>query len=134
MKTRNGYILLAAMALLLIIFVFNWLRTNTDHFNMFMPFAVTLNNDSDYDIVSVKMGIVSSTSAHTYTKPIKAGDSVRIKPQLQLTGEGAVYLEYTDARGVTRENIACGYTESLTGRAELTIDNDRFVLNEQDCW
>ncbi|OMF36709.1 hypothetical protein BK133_08670 [Paenibacillus sp. FSL H8-0548] len=133
MKTKHGYILLAVLSLILILFVLNWIRINTDNFGYFQSFSVTINNQSDYDIVSVETGIVAGTSKHIYDKQIKAGDSARIKPKLSLVGEGAVYLKYTDSRGDVTETSACGYTESLSGRIKLTITNDGVIENEQKC-
>lgn len=133
MSKKMGYMLLGVFSLLLVIFLFNWLRTNTDNFGMLQSFSVTINNQSDYDIVSVETGIISSLEKHSYAKVIKAGDTVRIKPQLKLTGEGAVYLKYTDDRGMTKETVACGYTESLSGSTKLTVDNNGVTENEQKC-
>jgi len=133
LSKNKGYILLGVFALLLVIFLFNWLRTNTDNFGMLQSFSVTIHNQSDYDIVSVGTGIISSQEVHSYAKEIKAGDTARIKPQLTLAGEGAVYLKYTDSRGITKETVACGYTESLSGSSRLTIDNDGVAENEQKC-
>jgi hypothetical protein len=133
MKTKHGYILLAVLSVILILFALNWIRINSDNFGYFQSFSVTINNQSDYDIVSVETGIVAGSSTHIYDKQIKAGDSVRIKPKLSLVGEGAVYLKYTDSIGDIKETIACGYTESLSGRTELTITNNGIIENEQKC-
>jgi hypothetical protein len=133
MKLKYGYMLLGAMSLMLLLFVMNWVRMNTDNFNYFQSFSVTLINQSDYDIVSVELGLVGSSSTYLYTKLLKAGDKSKIKPQLSLVGEGSVYLKYTDTRGITKETTACGYTESLSGRSTITIGNDRIVENIQKC-
>lgn len=76
MSKKMGYMLLSVFSLLLVIFLFNWLRTNTDDFGMLQSFSVTINNQSDYDIVSVETGMISSLEKHSYAKIIKAGDTV----------------------------------------------------------
>ncbi|MDQ8735253.1 hypothetical protein [Paenibacillus sp. LHD-38] len=133
MNKKMGCILIGVLSLVLVVFVFDFVRKNTDNFGYFQRFSVTINNESDYDIVSVEMGIVSGTEKDYFSGKIKSGESLRIKPELSLAGEGAVYLKYTDGRGVIEETIACGYTESLSGKTRITIDNDGVTENEQKC-
>ena len=129
MRINLRYVLIVAIGLILLVFFFQWIRNITEPFQ---SFSVKLNNKSDYDIVAVETGIVSSSSKHVYDKKVIAGASTKIKPKLQLTGEGAIYLKYTDSRGNTKETVVCGYTESLSGKSEVTIHNDQIDV-EQDC-
>ncbi|MFD2659782.1 hypothetical protein [Paenibacillus thailandensis] len=110
--------------------------------NMFRPFTVTVHNQSESDIVIIETGILDSDGAGGVVKTgskdmagktIKSGKSAKIKPDLELTGEGGVYMLYADAEGNQVEQTICGYTESLTGRSVVTVTGDRTTV-EQDCW
>ncbi|CAM4271944.1 hypothetical protein FHS16_002052 [Paenibacillus endophyticus] len=134
MSRRNAYILMAVTAVLLMGLIWEAVSAQTDHFAYFQRFAITVHNESDFDLVSIETGIVSSSEKDIVDRRIKAGASAVIKPKLSMSGEGAVYLKYTDSQGNTKETIACGYTESLTGRTAITIDNDGISKNEQRCY
>lgn len=129
MKIKR-YVLLAAFFLLITLIAFCWLRNLTDNFIYFEDYSITIRNKSDYDIVSVEIGIIKGTSKDIYTKKIISGEKIKIKPELSLTGEGAIYMKYTDSRGDTIEKTVCGYTESLSGNSKVTISNDKVTVEE----
>lgn len=129
MKIKKRYLLLVVSFLLLTLFAFSWFRNITDSFK---DFSVTIRNKSDYDIVSVEIGMIKGTSKDIYTKKINSGKTIKIKPELSLTGEGAIYMKYTDSSGDTIEKTVCGYTESLSGNSKVTIKNDKVTV-EQNC-
>ncbi|WP_239616006.1 hypothetical protein [Cohnella mopanensis] len=101
----------------------------------FRSFTVTIVNESDADIVSVETGIRSGSpdnSKHSYEKIIATGATAKIKPKLTFTGEGVIYQKFVDSNGRSRETIACGYTEYVSGHSTVTIRNDKIEV-EQDC-
>ncbi|RED64929.1 hypothetical protein [Cohnella lupini] len=129
--SRLRYPLVVALLLALIFLFFQFVKTIVEIYPV-GGFTVTVHNESDKDIVIVKAGLVSTDSKQLLDKKIDSGDHGSIRPDLPLTGEGAVYLEYIDSKGDTRNVVVCGYTESLSGRSKLTIRNDRFEV-EQKC-
>ena len=141
--TRNTKIAIAvpAVAAVILMSLFVVWKTNDEIFRPFRSFSVTVVNASDYDLLSVETGIMSSDASgntvksgakHTYEKPIKAGHEKVISPKLSLTGEGGIYLKYTDSRGETVQKTVCSYTEYATGYSTITIQNDRVDVKE-DC-
>ncbi|MBD0384820.1 hypothetical protein [Paenibacillus sedimenti] len=129
-KKRSIILLVAAFSLMILVFIgFNWLRNITDQFQ---SFSVTIKNKSDYDIVSIEIGIIKGASNDIYTEKIMSGETGKINPILSLKGEGAIYLKYTDSRGSTKEETVCGYTEYLSGNSKVTISNDKVTI-EQNC-
>lgn len=90
-KKRSFILIVAAFSLMIIAFlIFNFYRTNIDFFRQFLSFSVTINNQSDYDIVSVETGTVEGSSGEIkaskdyYSKTIKSGEKVKIKPKLSF--------------------------------------------------
>ncbi|MBW7455977.1 hypothetical protein ACFOLF_31685 [Paenibacillus sepulcri] len=123
-KKRPILLLISAFSfILLVILGFNWLQDNILY--QFQSFSVTIHNKSDYEIVSVETGIIKGTSKDIHTKKIKSGETMKIKPKLTLSGEGAIYITYIDSRGVTSKETVCGYTEYLAGNSKVTISNDK---------
>ncbi|MBT2293745.1 hypothetical protein J7E73_32560 [Paenibacillus albidus] len=111
--------------------------------NLFRSFTVTVDNRSDYDMGIVETGIikgmsegkiVGTGSKDKVDQEIKSGQKIKIKPDLQLTGEGGIYLEYTDSRSdSSSQRIGiCSYTEYLSGYSKVTITNDEVTVDE-DC-
>ncbi len=125
------YPIFVVLLLVLIIFFYQWVKNITESYPV-GSFSVTISNESDADVVIVSAGIVSRDSKQRYDKKISAGERGKIRPDLRLTGEGAVYLEYTDSEGGSQNVVVCGYTEYLSGNSKLTIRNDRFEV-EQNC-
>ncbi|GFZ77765.1 hypothetical protein GCM10008018_24260 [Paenibacillus marchantiophytorum] len=129
-KKRSIFMLVAVFSLMILVFIgFNWLRNVTDQFQ---SFSVTIKNKSDYDIVLIETGIIKGASNDIYTKKIMSGETRKINPLLNLKGEGAIYIKYTDSRGATKEETVCGYTEYLSGNSKVTISNDKVTI-EQNC-
>lgn len=141
---RNTKIAIVAIAVPAVVAVFLmslfvvW-KTNDEIFRPFRSFSVTVVNQSDYDLVSVETGVLSSdASGHaiesgakrTFAKTIKAGDEKVISPKLRMRGEGGIYLKYTDSRGETVQKTVCSYTESASGYSTITIQNDRVDVKE----
>ncbi|WP_256759969.1 hypothetical protein [Cohnella sp. WQ 127256] len=126
-------VLVAAIALSIIVLVgVNVVKNTISIFNLsqFQSFTVTISNESDYDIVSVETGIINGTSKDTRLEKIKSGNKKKIKPNLSLSGEGAIYMEYTDSRGSTTQKTVCGYTEYLSGNSKVTIHNSKVTVKE----
>ncbi|CAI6084094.1 hypothetical protein [Cohnella sp. JJ-181] len=139
--SRSTLITLAVpsiVAALLVSLFFAW-KTNDSFFRQFRSFSVTVINQSDYDLVSVETGIltndakgniVKSGSKESFNKPIKAGREKVLEPSLSLSGEGGIYLQYTDSRGDTVQKTVCSYTESVSGYSTVTIHNDNVEVKE----
>ncbi|MGF9699735.1 hypothetical protein [Paenibacillus sp. MABNR03] len=109
-------------------------------FDLFRNFRVTINNESDYDIVSVKTGLekgdnsknnIEDGSLYILQKDVPSGKKVKFAPQLKLSGEGAIYLEFTDNQGKSQHHTVCGYTEYLSGNSYVTITNDKVSVVEE---
>ncbi len=99
----------------------------------FGPLRVTVVNETGADVVSVETGLVAGSSKHFYRQLIGAGESARIRPELKLAGEGAVYQKFIFANGEPKEAVVCGYTESLSGTATVTLRADGRIEVEQSC-
>lgn len=92
----------------------------------FRSFNVTIDNQSDYDLTSVETG-----SKDEFDKEIKSGDVVKITPNLSISGEGRVYLKYSDSRGETSNEMICSYTETLSGYSNVIITNENVKIDEK---
>ncbi|MBB6634292.1 hypothetical protein [Cohnella thailandensis] len=108
-------------------------------FRQFQSYTLTIDNQSDYDIVSVETGIMTSDSSgktmesgskHTYSKAIKTGQDQTIKPKLVIAGEGGIYMKFIDSRGESRQRTICSYTEYASGYSTVTINNDDVIIEE----
>lgn len=109
----------------------------------FKSFTVTVDNQSDYDLFSVETGVltsdstgqvVESSSKESFEQGIPSGRKVKISPELSLSGEGGIYLKYTDPRAEASPKTVgiCSYTESLSGYSKVIITNDD-VSVEENC-
>jgi hypothetical protein len=96
----------------------------SDIANFMRSFTILIDNESDFDIMALETGIVNGSSTDRIDKAIASGGKAKFEPVLELHGEGAVYLKYTDPAGSLKETIVCGYTEYLAGSAKVTITND----------
>jgi hypothetical protein len=94
-------------------------------------FSVTVDNQSDYDILSIETGLLRTDSKDMFKKSIKSGQKIKIKPKLSLRGEGAIYMTYINSRGESITETVCGYTEYLSGYSEVTISNERITVVQQ---
>lgn len=108
-------------------------------FNYFRSFTVFVDNQSDVDLVSIEAGIIQSDSnADSDSKdmveePLASGNKLKFTPKLSLQGEGGIYLKITDSRGETTTHTVCSYTEYLSGKADVTVSNDKVTI-DQDCY
>ncbi|WP_433746022.1 hypothetical protein [Paenibacillus amylolyticus] len=108
--------------------------------NQFSSFTVTIDNQSDFNLSSVETGVlvsgaqggtVESGSKDTLGTEIKSGEVVKIHPSLSLSGEGGIYLKFTDSRGETTNKMICSYTESLSGYSNVIVSNNNVSVKEK---
>lgn len=149
MAFNRRYILIAFIVAIVAIVGFLAVRVVQEgavFVNMLRPFTVTIHNESDHELTGITAGIykggatgeaaageVDAGSVDFYNHSIKAGKRAKFSPKLKHIGEGSIYLEYTDANGLTTRTTVCSYTESVTGNARLTITNTGATV-EEDCW
>lgn len=102
----------------------------------FQSFRVTVNNESDFDLSILETGVVTGAGAGASTdelgKTLSSGKTIKIRPRLSLSGEGGIYLKYTDPRApdVLQTIGVCSYTESLSGYSKVTITNNKVTVKE----
>ncbi|CAM3568835.1 hypothetical protein PALU110988_29295 [Paenibacillus lupini] len=114
-------------------------KGNSDFFNQFKSFSVMIDNQSDYDLTQIETGVMGGSQGSESEEKSKvvqeyqlaSGRKVTIKPDLHLTGEGGIYLKFTDSRGETIKKTICSYTESLSGHSNVTINNDSVNVVEK---
>ncbi|MEK4351169.1 hypothetical protein MKX41_10000 [Paenibacillus sp. FSL R5-0475] len=97
----------------------------------FKNFLLTVDNQSDDEISSIEIGLIHMDSKELFTDPIKKGETKKFKPTLSLSGEGSIYLKYTDAKGQSTQETVCGYTEYLSGYSTVTITNEGTTIVQQ---
>lgn len=101
-------------------------------------FQVRVDNQSDFELSILETGVVTSAAAEASVdevgKILKSGKTIKIKPRLTLSGEGGIYLKYSDPRepDVSRTVGVCSYTETLSGYSKVIITNDKVTI-EQNC-
>ncbi|MCR2806539.1 hypothetical protein [Paenibacillus soyae] len=100
--------------------------------NLMQPFTVTVKNETDKDIVIIEAGLVQGESKVALNRTVRSGKTYKFKPDLNVQGENGVYMTHTNADGETVQTSVCGYTESLSGSAKVTV-GDRVEV-EQDCY
>ncbi|ANE45646.1 hypothetical protein SY83_04285 [Paenibacillus swuensis] len=105
--------------------------------NLFRNFTVVIHNQSDHAVKAIEIGVDSSgqtkgTPSATYNRTIQKKTKVKFTPQLRMTGEGSIYLKYTDSKGNTVKKTICSYTETLSGHSKVTIKNNEVTVVE-DC-
>lgn len=112
----------------------------------FRKLRITIDNQSDYDITQIQAGAVTGESSlldsasaekqeesgllYTLNMNITKGQKAKFSPQLNIKGEGSVYVTFKDSRGKTYKETACGYTESLSGTSLITITNENVTVKE----
>ena len=112
----------------------------------FCSLRITIDNQSDYDITQIQAGVLTGESSltetasagkkkelgllYTLNKDIPRGQTLKFAPQLNIRGEGSVYVTFRDSRGKTYTKTACGYTEWLSGTSHITITNENVTVNE----
>lgn len=97
----------------------------------FKSFSLTVDNQSDDEISSIEIGLIHTDSKELFISPIQKGQTKKLKPTLSLSGEGAIYLKYTDAKGQSTQETVCGYTEYLSGYSTITITNEGNTVVQQ---
>lgn len=123
-----GFAVITFVSVCLLIFA---IGPTLEFFKPFKRFTVTVDNQSDYEVMSIETGIIQRESKDLYANTIKSGQKKKIKPDLKHSGEGAIYLKFTDSRGQTKEETVCSYTEYLSGYSTITIYNDRTAVVEK---
>jgi len=123
-----AYLSIGALLVLFILWGIKWMEP-------FGPLRITVVNETSVDLVTVETSAVSSSgsSKHFYRQRIEAGQSAKIRPELSLTGEGGVYQKFVFDSGEPKEAVVCGYTESLSGTATVTLRADGRIEVEQSC-
>jgi hypothetical protein len=106
----------------------------------FRHLRITIHNQSDYDLSNitarVSSGVDSSNindedTIYTLKKGVPSGEKMKFAPQLRLSGEASIYLEFTDSRGKTYNETVCGYTEYLSGNSYVTVTNEKITVKEE---
>ncbi|WP_405142347.1 hypothetical protein MHI48_27890 [Paenibacillus sp. FSL H7-0942] len=106
----------------------------------FRHLRITIHNQSDYDLTNLQASLVQgdnsfnnneSGSIYVFKKDIPSGANVKFAPQLKLSGEGVVFLAFTDSRGKTYNKTVCGYTEYLSGNSYVTVTNENVTVKEE---
>jgi hypothetical protein len=136
LKKRSVLITLLVVVIVIVVFygIIRIYKENIDFFNMFMSFSVTIDNQSDFDIVTIETGLskgIEGSSKIIHEDELKSGSKITIRPNLHITGENGVYLEFTDSRGKTTRKSVCSYTESLSGHTNVTVMNDKVDVHEK---
>ncbi|MEK3717020.1 MULTISPECIES: hypothetical protein [unclassified Paenibacillus] len=99
-------------------------------------FRVTVDNQSDFELSIQETGVVTGAAAEASAdevgKILKSGKTLKIKPRLTLSGEGGIYLKYSDPRepDVPKTIGVCSYTETLSGYSKVIITNDKVTVKE----
>ncbi|MHA7579318.1 hypothetical protein ACX12E_02865 [Paenibacillus vandeheii] len=107
----------------------------------FRHLRITIHNQSDYDLSNITARVSSGVDSfntnnnegtiHTLKKGLPSGEQVKFAPQLRLSGEGSIHLEFTDSRGKTHTKTVCGYTEYLSGNSYVTVTNETITVKEE---
>ncbi|SDK88835.1 hypothetical protein SAMN05428961_103122 [Paenibacillus sp. OK060] len=106
----------------------------------FRHLRITIHNQSDYDLSNITTRVSSGVDSfntnnegtiYNLNKAVPSGEQVKFAPQLQLSGEGSVYLEFTNSRGETYNKTVCGYTEYLSGNSYVTVTNETITVKEE---
>ncbi|WP_433582191.1 hypothetical protein [Paenibacillus amylolyticus] len=141
MYTRRRFsnkkiIILSAILLVIGIVAFKSLLNAVDPFR---HLRITIHNQSDYDLTNIQASLAQGDSYNTnesgptyiFEKDIPSGAKVKFAPQLKLSGEGTVSLEFTDNRGKTYNKMVCGYTEYLSGNSYVTVTNENITVKDE---
>ncbi|MDN4603671.1 hypothetical protein P5G61_20680 [Paenibacillus sp. F6_3S_P_1C] len=106
----------------------------------FRHLRITIHNQSDYDLSNITARVNSGMDSfntnnegtiHTLMKGVASGEKMKFAPQLRLSGEASIYLEFTDSRGKIYTETACGYTEYLSGNSYVTVTNKKITVKEE---
>ncbi|WFR64164.1 hypothetical protein P9222_08305 [Paenibacillus amylolyticus] len=134
--SKKKMIILFAIILVIGIIAFKSLLNAVDPFR---HLRITIHNQSDYDLTNIQASLVQGDSYNTnengstyvFKKDIPSGAKMKFAPQLKLSGEGTVSLEFTDSRGKTYNKMVCGYTEYLSGNSYVTVTNENVTVKEE---
>jgi hypothetical protein len=142
-KFFAGLIIAIAACSILVLIVATALavKKNNPHLlRQFQRFSLIVDNQSDYDLVSVEIGVmhsdangnaVKSGAKYWHPEVIQSGQETVIKPQLTVHREGGIYLKFTDSGGKEVNKTVCSYTESASGYSIVTIMNDQIKVEEK---
>ncbi|MGO4733113.1 hypothetical protein [Paenibacillus sp. 2KB_22] len=134
--SKKKIIILSAIVLGIAIVAF---MSFLDAVDPFRHLRITIHNQSDYDLTNIQASLAQgdsyntneSGSTYVFKKDIPSGVKVKFAPQLKLSGEGTVSLEFTDSRGKTYNKMVCGYTEYLSGNSYVTVTNENVTVKEE---
>jgi len=134
--SKKKIIILSAIVLVIGIIAFKSLLNAVDPYR---HLRITIHNQSDYNLTNIQASLVQgdsynaneSGSTYIFKKDIPSGVKVKFAPQLKLSGEGTVSLEFTDSRGKTYNKMVCGYTEYLSGNSYVTVTNENVTVKEE---
>ncbi|WP_339311087.1 hypothetical protein NZ043_06540 [Paenibacillus sp. FSL k6-2145] len=135
--SKKKMIILSAIILGIVIVAFMSFLNAIDPFR---HLRITIHNQSDYDLTHIQASLVQgdnssnnneSGSTYIFKKDIPNGANVKFAPQLNLSGEGTVSLEFTDSRGKTYNKMVCGYTEYLSGNSYVTVTNENITVKDE---
>lgn len=108
----------------------------------FRSFRVTVDNQSDFDLKLLEAGVVTSGSIREgrasgsrdeLGTTVPKGRALTVRPSLSISGEGGIYLRYTDPREPNAPKTigVCSYTESISGYSKVIITNDKVTVEEK---
>ncbi|MGN7415095.1 hypothetical protein [Paenibacillus sp. SAF-068] len=134
--SKKKIIILSAILIVIGIIAFKSLLNAVDPFR---HLRITIHNQSDYDLTNIQANLAQGDSYNTnengstyiFEKDVPSGSDVKFAPQLKLSGEGSVFLEFTDSRGKTYNKTVCGYTEYLSGNSYVTVTNENVTVIEE---
>lgn len=134
--SKKKIIILSAIVLVIGIIASKSLLNAVDPYR---HLRITIHNQSDYNLTDIQASLVQgesyntneSGSTYVFKKDIPSGAKVKFAPQLKLSGEGTVSLEFTDSRGKTYNKMVCGYTEYLSGNSYVTVTNENVTVKEE---
>ncbi|WP_339305314.1 hypothetical protein [Paenibacillus sp. FSL R5-0519] len=134
--SKKKIIILSAIVLVIGIIAFKSLLNAVDPYR---HLRITIHNQSDYNLIDIQASLVQGESYNTnesgstyiFDKDVSSGSNVKFAPQLKLSGEGAVFLTFTDSRGKTYNKTVCGYTEYLSGNSYVTVTNENVTVKEE---
>jgi len=95
------------------------------------PLTVTLKNNTDSEIISVEFRMTPMDTPYVFERTVPAGESRNIRPEFENAVEGELTFTAVDAEGRRYTGTACGYTSTLSGESNITIDADGVTIQSE---